>query len=35
MSCQSTPVLHLSYCYVSVLINATCQCPSMPHTSAH
>ncbi|CAI9564194.1 unnamed protein product [Staurois parvus] len=29
------PPVSVHQCQLSVLIHATCQCPSMPHLSAH
>ncbi|CAI9608940.1 unnamed protein product [Staurois parvus] len=31
----AVPPVSIHQCHVSVLIHATCQCPSVPHFSAH
>ncbi|CAI9594058.1 unnamed protein product [Staurois parvus] len=31
----AVPPVSVHQCQLSVPINATCQCPSMPHISAH
>ncbi|CAI9599758.1 unnamed protein product, partial [Staurois parvus] len=31
----AVPPVSVHQCQLSVLINATCQCPSVPHISAH